>query len=104
MNEPKLIRLLAVMVFALAPVTVFGQSNLDPGRLPKSTAFYLVWHGTPPVNARSANSLLALWDDADFAPVRAAMIEEIMQEDRKSTRLNSSHLVISYAVFCLKKK
>src|SRR6266446_9604022 len=26
------------------------------------------------------------------------------QPDRKSTRLNSSHLVISYAVFCLKKK
>src|SRR2546426_8159842 len=28
----------------------------------------------------------------------------IAYEDRKSTRLNSSHLVISYAVFCLKKK
>src|SRR6266446_4254112 len=27
-----------------------------------------------------------------------------VQADRKSTRLNSSHLVISYAVFCLKKK
>src|SRR5256885_12875181 len=27
-----------------------------------------------------------------------------VDEDRKSTRLNSSHLVISYAVFCLKKK
>src|ERR1039457_1901182 len=27
-----------------------------------------------------------------------------MVSDRKSTRLNSSHLVISYAVFCLKKK
>src|SRR2546426_6392734 len=26
------------------------------------------------------------------------------ERDRKSTRLNSSHLVISYAVFCLKKK
>src|SRR5437773_8743189 len=26
------------------------------------------------------------------------------QEDRKSTRLNSSHITISYAVFCLKKK
>src|SRR2546426_8117924 len=26
------------------------------------------------------------------------------RKDRKSTRLNSSHLVISYAVFCLKKK
>src|SRR5688500_19968321 len=27
-----------------------------------------------------------------------------LDQDRKSTRLNSSHLVISYAVFCLKKK
>src|SRR2546426_1483046 len=29
---------------------------------------------------------------------------ESLKKDRKSTRLNSSHLVISYAVFCLKKK
>src|SRR5256885_10769087 len=29
---------------------------------------------------------------------------DLLIEDRKSTRLNSSHLVISYAVFCLKKK
>src|SRR2546426_2750755 len=28
----------------------------------------------------------------------------VSSRDRKSTRLNSSHLVISYAVFCLKKK
>src|SRR5436190_8953756 len=28
----------------------------------------------------------------------------VFEEDRKSTRLNSSHTVISYAVFCLKKK
>src|SRR5256885_11872352 len=28
----------------------------------------------------------------------------LLASDRKSTRLNSSHLVISYAVFCLKKK
>src|SRR2546426_7437393 len=28
----------------------------------------------------------------------------VVGQDRKSTRLNSSHLVISYAVFCLKKK
>src|SRR2546426_3984629 len=31
-------------------------------------------------------------------------VEQRTQRDRKSTRLNSSHLVISYAVFCLKKK
>src|SRR5256885_7965195 len=30
--------------------------------------------------------------------------DEDEERDRKSTRLNSSHLVISYAVFCLKKK
>src|SRR5256885_10808581 len=30
--------------------------------------------------------------------------QALRQVDRKSTRLNSSHLVISYAVFCLKKK
>src|SRR5256885_10069714 len=34
-------------------------------------------------------------EQAHFAPAH---------RDRKSTRLNSSHLVISYAVFCLKKK
>src|SRR5205085_4784811 len=32
------------------------------------------------------------------------MISENITEDRKSTRLNSSHSQISYAVFCLKKK
>src|SRR5256885_5411660 len=34
----------------------------------------------------------------------AGLSEDDWLEDRKSTRLNSSHLVISYAVFCLKKK
>src|SRR2546430_12929621 len=35
---------------------------------------------------------------------RAAEASTIMDGDRKSTRLNSSHSQISYAVFCLKKK
>src|SRR3712207_8825522 len=34
----------------------------------------------------------------------AALDEELLAADRKSTRLNSSHANISYAVFCLKKK
>src|SRR2546427_9634305 len=38
-----------------------------------------------------------LWDRASGAPLHRAI-------DRKSTRLNSSHSQISYAVFCLKKK
>src|SRR5262245_63212718 len=36
--------------------------------------------------------------------VRRRCMEGAAQGDRKSTRLNSSHLGISYAVFCLKKK
>src|SRR2546430_4650124 len=33
-----------------------------------------------------------------------SLLTELVQGDRKSTRLNSSHSQISYAVFCLKKK
>src|SRR2546426_7152208 len=36
--------------------------------------------------------------------VEGPALESTNGGDRKSTRLNSSHLVISYAVFCLKKK
>src|SRR5256885_12070363 len=39
---------------------------------------------------------------AEFIPFAERIIAGSI--DRKSTRLNSSHLVISYAVFCLKKK
>src|SRR3712207_8577869 len=39
-----------------------------------------------------------------FAAEHAERLHEIPRLDRKSTRLNSSHANISYAVFCLKKK
>src|SRR5207248_7832756 len=40
----------------------------------------------------------------DFRSGRVILQRPIEPEDRKSTRLNSSHRTISYAVFCLKKK
>src|SRR3712207_9333009 len=40
-----------------------------------------------------------VWSQLPLSTVRAHI-----EEDRKSTRLNSSHANISYAVFCLKKK
>src|SRR5256885_10330502 len=40
----------------------------------------------------------------DLSAFRIERFNEPFSRDRKSTRLNSSHLVISYAVFCLKKK
>src|SRR5437773_9352396 len=36
--------------------------------------------------------------------VKKSALTEFSNPDRKSTRLNSSHITISYAVFCLKKK
>src|SRR2546426_4709016 len=48
--------------------------------------------------------------DLSYARHRPNLLHRLFQvandprSDRKSTRLNSSHLVISYAVFCLKKK
>src|SRR2546426_4951276 len=42
--------------------------------------------------------------DARLPEIAVSAVKLTPAEDRKSTRLNSSHLVISYAVFCLKKK
>src|SRR5256885_8395511 len=42
--------------------------------------------------------------DRGFVKVSSSNFTTFSTLDRKSTRLNSSHLVISYAVFCLKKK
>src|SRR5436190_10150645 len=47
--------------------------------------------------------VLALARDQRLAQ-RVAGLSCLAVRDRKSTRLNSSHTVISYAVFCLKKK
>src|SRR2546426_4239981 len=53
-------------------------------------------------------SLTTLPADSLGDPVSAdplfRVVLHLLRADRKSTRLNSSHLVISYAVFCLKKK
>src|SRR2546426_8531196 len=56
---------------------------------------------------RRTHSVYAAARLRDLVSVRwesDAVIHQHEQLDRKSTRLNSSHLVISYAVFCLKKK
>src|SRR5438309_4214292 len=43
-------------------------------------------------------------EGVDRRVVGVDAIETVLHQDRKSTRLNSSHSSISYAVFCLKKK
>src|SRR5256885_8909870 len=46
--------------------------------------------------------MLGIWAKSGLLP--GLINKVLLEQDRKSTRLNSSHLVISYAVFCLKKK
>src|SRR5256885_16683122 len=53
-------------------------------------------------DALPISSVLAVHGDHHLAARDAGRGR--LRQDRKSTRLNSSHLVISYAVFCLKKK
>src|SRR5256886_11611793 len=64
------------------------------------------WNGiTRPYNAGDVYRLRGSIDiEYSLARYGAARLWELLREDRKSTRLNSSHSQISYAVFCLKKK
>src|SRR5437763_9070085 len=65
--------------------------------------FPLVLHPFP---TRRSSDLVLLRRQYDVAPLwpRQAPFYLQLGKDRKSTRLNSSHRCISYAVFCLKKK
>src|SRR3712207_6854463 len=87
-------------------------------RPPRSTLFpYTTLFRSQPRGSRDdddAASLLDTLGDADHEIGRAhdrAALDSVLgtlddrdRTDRKSTRLNSSHANISYAVFCLKKK
>src|SRR5256885_15387072 len=53
---------------------------------------------------RRSSDLRCMNQDASGRMWWLTFVIPALWEDRKSTRLNSSHLVISYAVFCLKKK
>src|SRR5690606_39319387 len=63
-----------------------------------------------PVQDDPGRIRIPLWDTAAGPPVAGELVLSLddpgldASEDRKSTRLNSSHVKISYAVFCLKKK
>src|SRR5438445_4599486 len=86
-------------------------------RPPRSTLFpyTTLFRSSMWLNDRTAWTWRRLWalEEAfwDLAPkalasaaARPALAQAARELDRKSTRLNSSHANISYAVFCLKKK
>src|SRR5256885_11828749 len=83
----------------LFPYTTLFRSASRPDRHPVRAALpaaELAWCRRPALDASEWSALVP------FCYERKQ--RKLWPEDRKSTRLNSSHLVISYAVFCLKKK
>src|SRR5256885_11075348 len=86
----------------LFPHTTLFRSRVDERHhVFADGAWVYVSHGDPGCRQSQGARLSAL-EHADGGFLRRGA--EGGAGDRKSTRLNSSHLVISYAVFCLKKK
>src|SRR5437588_6893199 len=77
-------------------------------RPPRSTLFPYTTLFRSRMVARIAAAAKGRHRNRDLSVVmrnlRGSRREVVHDQDRKSTRLNSSHTVISYAVFCLKKK
>src|SRR2546422_6422396 len=66
--------------------------------------YTLSLHDALPILSMKSSSIVRLPSYCTFPPVTLARWIFDLSIDRKSTRLNSSHGYISYAVFCLKKK
>src|SRR3712207_7283175 len=77
----------------LFPYTTLFRSILENIRLGKATA-----------SDEEVKRAAKLANCMDFIERLPDGFNTVIGEDRKSTRLNSSHANISYAVFCLKKK
>src|SRR5471030_3426471 len=81
--------------------------GLSSCRLPSFCSFFFFFNdtATTEIYTLSLHDALPIYGypEAVFPPTDFHTAS-LVGEDRKSTRLNSSHLGISYAVFCLKKK
>src|SRR3712207_8074725 len=71
---------------------------------PYTTLFRSVGGSSPSSPIRISHRLTAVGCLDPLDPFEQRQGTDVQRLDRKSTRLNSSHANISYAVFCLKKK
>src|SRR5690554_7685571 len=81
--------------------TLFPYTTLFRSEISKKIQKQWKESGRVPADKRQP-----LWDEFSKLNNRifSKFKRELIPQDRKSTRLNSSHVRISYAVFCLKKK
>src|SRR2546422_2005467 len=86
----------------LFPYTTLFRSDLEVVRRGAGRPLLLL-HGADPIDPR-APFVARLGEHAEIIAPSHPGFGRSPRPDRKSTRLNSSHGYISYAVFCLKKK
>src|SRR2546422_1717889 len=91
-------RAVATLVPLLFVVALARPATAQPP-LEAARGLLAAWHDDP---ARIDRARVLLEAEAAADPSADTLVE--LSRDRKSTRLNSSHGYISYAVFCLKKK
>src|SRR5688500_19299188 len=99
MRPPRSCPLLPYTTLFRSPPEVVWRHVVTFPELPPPTELMFRAGVAAPTRARIEGSGVGAVRYCDFTT--GSFVEPI---DRKSTRLNSSHLVISYAVFCLKKK
>src|SRR5256885_10383937 len=87
----------------LFPYTTLFRSSDVSGRL-GGVGSQDIWVSTRPTTSDLWSAPVNLGPTVNSTAFDGAPALSFDGTDRKSTRLNSSHLVISYAVFCLKKK
>src|SRR5687768_18179153 len=83
----------------LFPYTTLFRSYTADSRI----VGWIAPNGQRVTDLLSESDELRLWQPSP-GPLDETGVPAVKPEDRKSTRLNSSHGYISYAVFCLKKK
>src|SRR5437762_5216812 len=86
--------------FPKGALQIGGQGNIDWAPV----SFYVIQHPKGNVMFDTGNNDKTITDPDGWWGPLAKGFGLKMTQDRKSTRLNSSHRCISYAVFCLKKK
>src|SRR3712207_7335100 len=89
----------------LFPYTTLFRSNAKIGLLHQNDDFGKDYvNGVRDVLGARFDAMVRLASHEATDPTIDSQIVSLQSADRKSTRLNSSHANISYAVFCLKKK
>src|SRR2546426_8905894 len=85
----------------LFPYTTLFRSSRAAGG---ERAHYRIAHGRERHRQGLGGAARPPAERTPAGPLRRGELRRALRQDRKSTRLNSSHLVSSYAVFCLKNK